>query len=113
VDVRSSDLFLVVEEVLSMKGRNIRENLTAIGLKRVLSHLDSNPETNMPRIIDWMDRWFKPGGHDCQASGCTKRITDPNGSRTRLVKSFWTDIDDIRKKIFENFVVSNCRPPVE
>ena len=39
-----------------MNEMNMMENLQAFGVNRVLGLLKDNPETNLPKLMDWIDR---------------------------------------------------------
>ena len=39
-----------------MNDRRMIESVQAYGLRKVLSYLDSDPEKNIPKIIDWLIR---------------------------------------------------------
>jgi len=84
-----------------------KDHLTALGLKKVLDYLDSDPDNNIEKILDWLIRIDKDDkyiGHQAKVARDTLR--DPNNNWNRLVKSLWTDIDDgVRKKIFVNFLL--------
>ncbi len=93
-----------------MSKKTILENLQTFGVKKVLTYLDSNPNKNIPRILDWLiiaDKENKYVGKQAQA---VKNIfVSSENNWYRLIKSLWTDVDDgVRKKMFENFVINAC-----
>ncbi len=90
-----------------MSEKSFRENLTAMGLKRVLSFLDANPEGNIPRLIEWVERFNPEGVMTVRLQAVRNGLANPKGNWYQLTKSFWTDIDDdVRRKLFENFVIN-------
>lgn len=88
--------------------KSIRESVESFGLKRVLSYLDSNPDENIPKIIDWMIRLDKDSKYIAnQARAAQQVINDHDNNWYKLIKSLWTDIDDgVRRKMFENFIIN-------
>ena len=91
-----------------MSDRNITESLKSFGLKRVLNYLDSDPDKNIPKIIDWItkvdinNKYIGP-----QTLAVKKVLEDKDNNWNQLVNSLWTDIDGgVRKKIFENFIIN-------
>ena len=90
-----------------MSVRSLKENLTAFGLRRVLSYLDSNPDENIPRMIDWAERFNPEGVMTVRLQAVKNGLKNTEGNWYRLAKGLWTDIDSgVRKKMFENFVVN-------
>lgn len=39
--------------------KSIRETLTSKGIGLAISYLDSNSEKNIPRLLDWADKFDK------------------------------------------------------
>ena len=91
-----------------MNDRSIAESLKSFGLKKALKYLDSDPDNNIPKLVDWiikMDKNKKYVGQ--QALTVKKVIEDRDNNWNQLIKSLWTDIDDeVRKTIFENFIIN-------
>ena len=83
------------------------EQLKSFGLKRVISYMDSDPDGNIPKILDWLERNDRYLAVTNQVQAIRSGIADKNGNWYRLVKSLWTDIDDgQRRHLFENVVVN-------
>ncbi|MGB4658116.1 MAG: radical SAM protein, partial [Mobilitalea sp.] len=90
-----------------MSTNNIKEQVQSFGLKKVISYLDSDPDKNIPKIIDWAEKFDKEGTISRQLSAVKSAIADKDGNWYQLVKSLYTDIDDsVRKTLFENFLVN-------
>ncbi len=90
-----------------MSRKSIVEKLQTFGLKRILSFLDSNPEKNIPRILNWLIKIDKDGRYVGSQARTIKAYTDRKDSNWyTLVKSLYSDIDDgVRKRLFENFII--------
>ncbi|MHB8130762.1 MAG: radical SAM protein, partial [Mobilitalea sp.] len=90
-----------------MSTNNIKEQVQSFGLKKVISYLDSDPDKNVPKIIDWVEKFDKEGTVSGQLKTIKHAIADKDGNWYQLVKSLYTDIDDsVRKTLFENFLVN-------
>ena len=88
----------------TMAKKTVKESLQTFGLKRIVSYMDKDPDENIPKVLDWIE---KVGGIKEQTKVCRKGFENKDGNWYRLIKSFWTDVDDgVRKTIFENFVVN-------
>jgi len=90
-----------------MNHNTIKENLKSFGLKKVISFLDSDPDKNIPKIIDWVEKIDVEGSVEGQLKHIKSAIKDKDSNWYQFVKSLWTDIDDgVRKTLFENFIVN-------
>lgn len=92
-----------------MKKKSIKETIQSFGIKKVVYYLDSNPEKNIPKVLNWLikiDEENKYVGK--QARLIKSYMDDKENNWYRLIKSLYTDIDDaVRKKLFENFIVNS------
>lgn len=90
-----------------MSEKNMFENLKYFGMKKVLDYLDADPENNIPKILDWVEKFDKDGIADRQIETVKRVLDDTDSNWYKLVKSFYTDIDpDVRKTFFENFIIN-------
>ena len=88
----------------------LKENVGAFAVKQALSYMDKDPERNLPKLLDWFDRFDRKETLKAQrdsSAGKWSWIKDNNWHQ--LVMSLWTDIDPgVRNRIFENFVVNGA-----
>ena len=92
-----------------MSERNMKETIEAAGLKVVLKYLDSNPDENIPKIIDWIGKADREGTVKVQMDVIRDLMSDHNSNWFKLAKSLWSEVDDgVRKKLFENFVINTA-----
>ncbi|AWW25906.1 MAG: hypothetical protein PWP56_1935 [Acetobacterium sp.] len=90
-----------------MNKKTVVENAKVYGLKKVITYLDSDPDRNIPKIINWAEKYDKNGMLDNQIKKTREVLSDKNSNWYQLTKSLWNDIDDgVRKKLFENFIVN-------
>ncbi len=90
-----------------MSEKTIVENLQTFGLKKVLNYLDSDPDSNIPKILDWVEKFDKEGTVKGQLNAFRNVVENPDGNWYKLIKSLWTDVDDgVRKTLFENFIIN-------
>ena len=84
-----------------------KQGVESTSLKMVLSYLDKDPDTNIPKILDWVEKFDTKGTVKGQVKAIRKALADPNDNWNILVKSLWTDIDDgVRRKLMENFIIN-------
>ena len=87
---------------------NASEVLKGFAMKQVYSYLDKDPETNLPNLLDMLEKYDKNGqAVTTQVEEIRAALSDPNNNWSKLVKSLWTDIDDEqRKKLVETVVIN-------
>jgi sulfatase maturation enzyme AslB (radical SAM superfamily) len=90
-----------------MSEYSITDHLKAFGLKQAIGYMDKDPDVNIPKLLDWLEKHDLGKGVTKQVVGIRKAMADPDGNWSRLVKSLWTDIDGgVRRTLFENIVVN-------
>ncbi len=90
-----------------MSEMSVIESLQSYGLKKVLAYLDADPDNNIPKILDWVEKFDKDGVVERQMSTIKEVLRDKDSNWYKLVKSLYTDIDPgVRKKFFENFIIN-------
>ena len=79
------------------------------GLKKAFGYIERNPEENLPRLMDWVDRFAPEGdrGFPVQRAAFRQVIEDPDCAMHRLMYRIFTETDkDVLKAVFENFIVN-------
>lgn len=86
----------------------MNKTLTNMGMKIALSYLDSNPEKNMRKLMNWVDRFDRKDIMPEQRAAFRKVVEDEDNNWHKLVLSMWRDIDPgVRKTFFINFMLNN------
>ncbi len=79
-------------------------SIKAFGITRALDYLERDPDANLPRLMEWVDKYTEERLSPAYRELFHKAMTDPENNWHRLIKSMYTDIDNrVLKKIFENF----------
>jgi MoaA/NifB/PqqE/SkfB family radical SAM enzyme len=87
--------------------KNIAEMLKSFGLRRALNYLNSDPEKNIPKLLDWVIKLDKNNRYVGRQAQAIKDLMTDNVNWTALLYSLWSDIDDgVRKTIFENLIIN-------
>ena len=77
------------------------------GLKLAYAYLNSNPEKNIPKLMDWSDRFDKKNAMEGQRRAIRKVIEEKDNNWYKLILSMWSDIDPgVRKAFFNNFILN-------
>ena len=90
-----------------MSEKSMVENVKAFAVKKALAYLDGDPDKNIPKLLEWVDKFDKDDEYLTQRNAFRSVVSNPDNNWYRLIKSLWTDIDDdVRKTFFENFIVN-------
>ncbi len=89
-----------------MANRTWKEQATAIVGNAILGYLDKDPDANMPKLMNWWDKFDRDNFHEKQRKSIRSIVEDPENLWYGYIRSFWTDIDpDVRKTLFKNLIV--------
>ena len=90
-----------------MSDKTFRENMETMALRKALNYLDGDPDKNLPKLMDWVDKFDKNDAVVSQRAVLRKIIESHDSNWYKLIKSLWTDLDDqVRKTFFENFIIN-------
>ncbi len=90
-----------------MSKKTIKEQLQSFGLNKAISMVDSDPDKNIPRLVELVKKLDRDHVNKGEFEAIDAVISDPNNNWYRFMKSLWTDIDDgARRALFENFVIN-------
>ena len=77
-------------------------------IKKAYDYLDRNPEENIGNLLDWAEKFIPNAKDSVQFQLVHEAIMDPDNNWRKLVISLWDDVDkEVRKKLFENFVINS------
>lgn len=80
---------------------------TNLAFKAAYAYLDSNPDKNIPKLLNWVEKFDRKGAVKPQIEAFRAVINKPDSNWYKLIKSVWTDIDpDVRKTFFRNFFIN-------
>lgn len=87
---------------------NASEVIKGFAMKQVYNYLDKDPDANIPKLLDLMEKYDKNGNAvTVQVQAIRAALADPDNNWSQLVRSLWTDIDDgQRKKLVETIAIN-------
>ena len=86
---------------------SISDKVKVMGIKKAYDYLNKDPDNNIPKLMDWVDKFAKEGEYESQRKVFRRVISNPDNNWYRLIRSLWEDIDDqVRKTLFENFILN-------
>ena len=81
--------------------------ISSTGMKLAYAYLNSNPEKNIPKLMDWIDRFDRNNEMESQRKAIRKIIEDKDNNWYKLILSMWSDINPkVRKAFFNNFILN-------
>lgn len=87
----------------------ITEKIETFAVKTALGYLDKDPEKNLPKLMEWFDRFDRKGTLKMERDAVRKMIEDKDNNWYKLIMSLWKDIDPgVRNRLFENFIINGC-----
>ncbi|MGN0659493.1 MAG: hypothetical protein ACI4LA_07795 [Emergencia sp.] len=83
------------------------KDLRKIAFKAAYYYLERDPQANLPRLMEWVDKRAADGVLTVQRQVFRKIIEEKDSNWYRLMVSLWDDIDDeVRKTLFENLIIN-------
>lgn len=87
----------------------MKENIEVFAIKQALAYVGENPEENLPKLMDWADRFDRKDEFLSMRNIFRNILKNPSSNWYQLIMSLWTDIDpEVRKTFFENFIVNTA-----
>ncbi|MDD6988655.1 radical SAM protein [Ruminococcus sp.] len=91
-----------------MSDKTVSENIKSFAVKKAIDYVSGDPEKNIPKLINWADKFDKDNLFPAQRKKLHEIIDNPDNNWYRLILSLWSDIDDdVRKTMFENLAVNS------
>lgn len=85
------------------------KNAEMFAIKKALEYMDKDPETNLPKLMDWFDRFDVKDTLKVQRDAIRNVITDKDNNWYKLIMSLWTDINpEVRNTLFQNLIINGC-----
>jgi MoaA/NifB/PqqE/SkfB family radical SAM enzyme len=83
-----------------------KEAIKAFSFKQVLKWLDKDPDTNAPKVVDWVAKFDRKGTVASQVATYKEAMADKDSNWWQLIRKVWNNYDaGVRKKFFENFII--------
>ena len=86
---------------------NLKDTAKTVAVKTALSYLDKDPETNLPKLMEWFDKFDRKGTLRKEREAIRSVIRDKDKNWYKLILSLWKDIDPgVRNRLLENFIIN-------
>lgn len=87
----------------------IPKTLGKLGLKTAYGYIEKEPEHNLPKLMEWVDRLAGDGPNSflVQRDAFRTVINDPDNNMHQLLMNIFREVDnDVLKATFENFLLN-------
>jgi len=90
---------------------NVTDMLRRITMAKAYEFLDRDPDQNIPRLVDWLEKLDRSNEIADPLSKIKEYADNPDSNWFRLAHSFWEDLDDnVRETLFTNFIGNDNLP---
>lgn len=76
-------------------------------LTSTLHYLEKDPEINIPKAMDLIDKVVPDGWYESQRAAFRKAITEKNNWYQLILKTYQLD-EGVRKTFFRNFIMNSA-----
>ena len=87
----------------------IKKTLSKLGLKTAYGYIEKDPEHNLPKLMEWVDKLAGDGPTSFreQRNAFRAVINDPDNNMYQLLMNIFREVDnDVLKATFENFLLN-------
>lgn len=86
---------------------SLQDKTTSLAVKKALAYIEKNPDENISKIVDWVEKFDVNGSVSQQLKVVKPILQDKDNNWYQLVRSLYTDIDGhVREVLFENFLIN-------
>jgi MoaA/NifB/PqqE/SkfB family radical SAM enzyme len=86
---------------------NIPDSFKRYGMNKVYGYLDRDPVSNLPKLMDWVDRVTPADLFPSQKATFRNVVDDPDNNFNVLLQNVWRDVDPhVREVFFNNFLIN-------
>ena len=84
----------------------LETSIKKFGIEQAIHYLFKDPETNMPKLLDWADR-FSGGEYSSQRAAIRQAVTDPSHPYYPYIRKLLRETDpEVFKTLLINFFVN-------
>ena len=84
----------------------IKTNAIAAVVNGALNYLEKDPETNIPKLLDMVDKYSPDGWYETQRAYMRKFLVEEKGNWWDLALKFYDLDPGVRKSFFRNFITN-------
>ena len=82
----------------------IKENLQVAAIKQAYAYLDKDPDTNLPKLMELVDKFTPEDWYKSQRDAIRNAIQDKNSNWFQLIMNLYQLDPGVRKVFFRNYM---------
>lgn len=86
---------------------SIKNKMQNFAVSKALNYIEGNPEENIPRLMELVDRYTPDGWYEGQRSAIRKVIEEKNNWYDLILRVYELD-PGVRKAFFQNFLFNSA-----
>lgn len=86
-------------------GKSIKETMQEFTVNQALKYLEGNPEENIPKLMNFVDRFMPADWYASQRNAIRKAIADKNNWYQLILRLYELD-PGVRRTFFQNFITN-------
>ena len=86
-------------------GKSIKETMQEFTVNQALKYLEGNPEENIPKLMNFVDRFMPADWYASQRNAIRKAIADKNNWYQLILRLYELD-PRVRRTFFQNFITN-------
>lgn len=87
--------------------KTIKENIESFTVKQALGYIAGNPEQNLPKLLDWADKFDKGNNWETVRTVFRSVVNEPENNWNQYIMGLYRDIDnEVLKATFNNFLLN-------
>ena len=83
-----------------------RQAAIAAAFNTALGYLEKDPEQNIPKLMDLIDKVVPDGWYDGQRNAIRSAVKNPDSNWYRLIMNMYKLDPDVRETFFRNFIIN-------
>lgn len=85
----------------------LKEKVGVFAVKQALNYMDKNPEANLPKLMDWFDKFDVKNTLQAEREAIRNVALDPDSNWYKLIVNLWEDVaPEVRNRLFENLIIN-------
>ena len=86
---------------------SVKNTAFTVAVNTVLNYLEKEPETNIPKAMNLIDKALPDGWYESQRAAFRKAIAEKGNWYELILKAYQLDTG-VRKTLFQNFIINSA-----
>ena len=91
-----------------MNKMSLQKSIQNFGIKQALKYMEKDPEENIPKLMDMVDKFAPDGWYEAQRN-MIRKVIQERGNWYQLILRIYQLDPEVRKAFFQNFIFNAPR----